>query len=53
MRTKKQILEDGKRTELLMLEVLVDIRDLLKKKAKAEPKPRRKYKLNKNKGGKI
>ncbi len=34
MRKKEEILNDGKRVELLLLEVLLDIRELLKKKSK-------------------
>lgn len=34
MRKGKDILKDGSRIEILMLEVLLDIRDLLKKKKK-------------------
>jgi hypothetical protein len=35
MRKRNEILSDGKRTDLLVLEVLLDIRDLL---AKQKPK---------------
>ncbi len=34
MRTRKEIEKDGTRKDILMLEVLLDIRDLLKKQAK-------------------
>jgi len=34
MRTKSQIEQDGKRVEFLLLEVLLDIRDLLRKQNK-------------------
>ena len=42
MRTKKQIENDGKRVDLLILEVLLDIRDMLKKDRKCKPKARSK-----------
>jgi len=38
MRTKKEIEKDGTRKDILMLEVLLDIRDLLKKKEKKTKK---------------
>ena len=34
MRTRKQIEQDGARKDILMLEVLLDIRELLKKKTR-------------------
>lgn len=38
MRTKTEILSDGTKTEKLILEVLLDIRELLKKKPIAKNK---------------
>ena len=36
MRSRKEIESDGKRVDMLILEVLLDIRELLKKQLKAK-----------------
>ena len=46
MRSRKEILNDGKTTEMLSLEVLLDIRELLIKQA-----PKRKYTKKSKKEG--
>ncbi len=46
MRSRKEIENDGSRKDILSLEVLLDIRDLLKKQVKINKSGR------KNKGGK-
>lgn len=38
MRTRKQIEKDGTRTDILLLEVMLDIRELLKKRVKKTKK---------------
>ena len=41
MRPRKQIETDGSRSDLLSLEVLLDIRDLLMKATKVKRKPKK------------
>ncbi len=41
MRTKKEIEQDSRKTELLLLEVLLDIRELLKKEKNPVGRPRK------------